>query len=129
MLVTKLLTGVLKAIKVDYVVEEGIDGSSLWRKWNSGISEFWFAYDATYTIGTARGNWYSSGEVSGTFPDGLFINSPTMVFGQAIATQAIIIFAQCTYITNTEYKYRLAASGSVQTATHHVSAYAIGKWK
>lgn len=129
MLVTKLLTGVLKAIKVDYVVEEGTDGSSSWRKWNSGISEFWFAANGTYTIGTARGNWYSGAEVSRNFPNGLFVATPSMVFEQAISTTAYVIFAQCTGLSRTTCKYRLVANASVASATHSVSAYAIGRWK
>ena len=130
MLITKLLTGVLKAIKVDYVVEEGNDGSSHWRKWASGISEFWYAADETFTINTARGNWYSSNVVTSTFPSGLFDAKPTMVFGQSLGTTAYVMFAQCTGLSHTTYMYRLVANGSNgSVAQHHVSAYAIGRWK
>lgn len=114
---------------VDYVVEEGTDGDWTYRKWNSGISEFWFAIDAIYTIGTARGDWYSSADVTRDFPTGLFVNIPTMVFGQGLGTVAYVMFVQCTGIGNSWYKYRIVSNTSAAAATHHVSGYAIGKWK
>lgn len=124
-----ILDNILGKLGVDWVVEEGNDGDTRWRKWNSGISEFWFEADATYTIGTARGNWYSGNEVSRNFPNGLFVATPSMVFEQAISTTAYVIFAQCTGLSRTTYKYRLVANASVAAATHSVSAYAIGRWK
>lgn len=36
-----LLSKILDALKVDYIVEEGARGNGYYRKWNSGILEQW----------------------------------------------------------------------------------------
>lgn len=36
-----LLSKILDALKVDYIIEEGASGNGYYRKWNSGILEQW----------------------------------------------------------------------------------------
>lgn len=45
-----LLSKILDALKVDYVVEEGSSGGWVYyRKWKSGKAELWGYFSATYT--------------------------------------------------------------------------------
>lgn len=48
---------------VDYIVEEGTSGNWTYRKWNSGIVEFWGRQDLTVPSG-----WSSDGALPITFP-------------------------------------------------------------
>lgn len=47
MSIKELLTRILNALKVDYVVEEGTSGSWTYRKWHSGYAECYGVYSDT----------------------------------------------------------------------------------
>lgn len=56
--VKALLTKMLNAIKVDYIVEQGTSGIWTYRKWNSGIAECWGTYSNTISGSTvSNGNY------------------------------------------------------------------------
>ena len=58
MSIKELLTRILNALKVDYVVEEGTSGIWTYRKWNSGIAECWGTYSNTISASTtSNGNY------------------------------------------------------------------------
>lgn len=65
MSIKELLTRILNALKVDYIIEEGTYGIWQYIKWNSGMSECW---------GTVFGNTTNGASIV-DFPSGLFYNN------------------------------------------------------
>lgn len=59
-----LLTKILDALKVDYVVAEGTSGSWTYRKWNSGKFEAWYSGTASLVsdglLSSYNPTWYRS---------------------------------------------------------------------
>lgn len=51
-----LLSKILDALKVDYVVEEGANTYGTYRKWNSGVLEQWGQITTSASSGTASSN-------------------------------------------------------------------------
>lgn len=54
--VKALLTKILDALKVDYVVEEGTNTYGTYRKWNSGVLEQWGQVTTSASNGTVSSN-------------------------------------------------------------------------
>ncbi len=114
--VKALLTKMLNAIKVDYIVEQGTG----YRKWNSGLAECW----GTGTIG-------SNSACSVYFPI-TFTTTTGMV-----ATASCEYNASLTYIAPTisvqKYTDHLNLYARVSTSTvpsgYSVSWFVTGKWK
>ena len=76
--VKALLTKILNAIKVDYIVEKGTSGNWHYRKWNSGIAECWGTISVTVTLTTVA-TYYHRGTTSFSLPTSLFNAAPTVV--------------------------------------------------
>lgn len=70
-----LLSKILDALKVDYIVEQGTSGDWIYRKWNSGIAECWAGYSIGSFAPTSSfgGTYYRI--LDKAFPTGLF-NAP-----------------------------------------------------
>ena len=79
----KAITTSIKALSVDYIVEQGTSGIWTYRKWNSGIAECWGTKTLTFSITSSWGNAYDGyGLKEGiSYPTGLFIENPTLVIG------------------------------------------------
>lgn len=78
MSIKALLTRILQAIKVDYIVEEGTSGNWTYRKWNSGIAECWGRTEQmTKSFTTALGAGYRTDKFTANYPSGLFVTPPT----------------------------------------------------
>lgn len=59
MSIKEILTRILNALKVDYMVEQGTSGSWTYRKWNSGHVECYGVYsDTSSTAYTSAGVGY-----------------------------------------------------------------------
>ena len=125
-----LLSKILDAIKVDYVVEEGTSGQWIYRKWNSGVLEQWYQGNpGTYTVNTQRGNMYSGGNMTYTFPVE-FVGYPTVVSGVTLSTDAYVVLAQEKGHSATSITIRIVAGSSVSANQYYtIHIYAVGKWK
>lgn len=73
-----LLTRILEALSVDYIIEEGTDGIWTYRKWDSGIAECWGTARIEYTGFQAWGTGYETNASvrNINYPTGLFISTP-----------------------------------------------------
>lgn len=58
MSIKALLTRILEALSVDYVVEEGTSGIWTYRKWDSGIAECWGTYIKNISASTVDNTNY-----------------------------------------------------------------------
>ena len=74
MLIPKLLTSILKAIKVDYVVEQGTSGNWTYRKWNSGKAECFGKGTASSTFTFSAYGGYRGSAITLTLPTGVFLD-------------------------------------------------------
>jgi hypothetical protein len=126
MLIPKLLTSILKAIKVDYVVEQGTSGNWTYRKWNSGIAEC-FGYISLDTVSvSAVGNVYR-GNVSVSLP-AIFNDIPSnthITNGNPLSSVIGINSRALDASTLSAYVWK-ATSGSVAV---YASFHIIGTWK
>lgn len=83
MSIKALLTRILEALSVDYIVEEGSDGIWTYRKWNSGIAECWcYITGASTSLSTSYGAMYYGAQKTQAFPTGLFNDFPKFVNAQ-----------------------------------------------
>lgn len=125
-----LLSKILDAIKVDYVVEQHFSTGSSdpwnYRKWNSGMAECWRSYSGTNsTSGAVLGGYYAV--VSFNFPSGLFISEPPLVLASGRQGTGIsMVCARDASKTSTIIHILTNQSGSNSLI---VRLYAIGKWK
>lgn len=119
-----LLTRILEALSVDYVVEEGTSGIWTYRKWNSGIAECW---------GREENMTITSGYVTlSPFPSNLFINDEpnttniTPWYGASSSRVPKILF-----LTGTlgRVVYLRTYSNGVPTGTWSCFAEYKGRWK
>lgn len=138
MLVTKLLTGVLKAIKVDYVVEEAKWSSGTekyrYRIWKSGTSEFW--YNINHPSGASTQVWsapiyyndYSTwSNVFSNAKSGLF-NSTPMVSVTSCNDQ-FLSFIPYGITKDGIATLRPISVGAKSSIAYSFTIYAIGTWK
>lgn len=125
-----LLSKILDALKVDYVVEEGTSGIWTYRKWNSGIAECW-GYKNISTTFASWGSWYYISVTGDNYPTGLF-TLVTSVQGQLTVSNADTISS----IVSRTASMAITAPNitgvrpTLPTGTHTGFAYwhAIGKW-
>ena len=79
MSIKALLTRILEALSVDYVVEEGASGIWTYRKWNSGIAECWGkSAQMSRTFNNPLGSGYYGAKYSVNYPSGLFTDTPVV---------------------------------------------------
>lgn len=125
-----ILDEVLPSCAVDYVVEQGTSGGWTYRKWNSGLCEQWYmANPGNYTIGTARGSWYSGSDITLTYPIE-FTTYPSVTGGVWLATDGYIVQLQIKGYGYTTCGFRIVSSGSIaQSSGYIVMIHAVGKWK
>jgi hypothetical protein len=126
-----LLTKIVEALKVDYLIEQGTSGNWTYRKWNSGIAECWLPgwNPGSYTCGTARGSLYSGGNLSLTFPL-TFTSYPAVTSSVSLGTDAYVVWLQFNGLGTSTAQCRIVSSGSVAANSNYlISVYAIGRWK
>ena len=122
--VKALLTKILDALKVDYVVEKGTVGDWSYRKWKSGIAEAWIA---NLSLGSQTPSvWVSPVRYkdmsSIALPTGVFTNTPTVTAVSA-TNQWWVVDMNATSTTSATARFATLAS-SAQTIT--VNIYARG---
>lgn len=128
-LLTKILS-LIKAVSVDYIVDEGKSGNWYYRKWNSGRCEQWLHENpGSYTVSTQRGNMYSGADITRTFPVA-FTNIHTFHGSVELQTTNYVTLLQITGFSNTNLTFRIVAGSSVSANTNYwLQIYAQGTWK
>lgn len=121
--VKALLTKVLDALKVDYVVEQGTSGNWSYRKWNSGVSEAWIQ---SLNLGSQTPSvWVSPvryKDLTISIPSGIFSNTPSITASSA-TNQWWVVDINATSTTSASARFGTMAS-SAQTV--YVNIYARG---
>lgn len=114
----------------DYVVDYNSSGNWEYAKWNSGKCEQWYIGNpGAYTCGTARGSWYSGGNLTYTFPVP-FISTPTVTGNVSLGTDAYVVLLQFNGLGAVSCQARIVSSSSIaQNSNYLISIHAIGKWK
>ena len=119
----------------DYVVEVGSRGDLAWRKWASGMSEFWGHYDVEgVPCTTATGALYVTGAINPgvAFPSGLFMKAsqPTvsMTFHSVQGYPAFIWIAASTSVQQGLTPFRLMRQ-TAATITGRMEYVYKGRWK
>lgn len=131
--VKALLTKVLEALKVDYIVEQGTDGGWTYRKWNSGIAECWYRGNyGSVTLNTILATDIVSASMQFTYPF-TFATIPTcsIQYEGSTTGYAGVQYPGTPGTTTKSPTFRLVRIGSqsVTLQNCYVCCYAIGKWK
>ena len=122
-----LLSKILDAIKVDYVVEEGTSGQWIYRKWASGVAECWCIYESAITGSTSWGSVYYTTIKTVSFPTSLFIERPSCSITSI--GNGIQGWGTSNRCTKDEIDVFLMRPTSASGGTPSLSLHAIGKWK
>lgn len=120
-----LLTRILEALSVDYVVEQGTytSGTTVltWRKWASGIAQCWGRYSKSINANTVDNNNYIG------FPFA-FTETPCITIGLS-AGGAKLYYAHIEHSTNTT-QVRLTIINEYTSAVGMtVNVDVKGRWK
>lgn len=128
-----LLSKILDALKVDYVVEEGTatpDSYGTWtyRKWKSGVAECWRDFSSgTFAPATAVGGFYGRVLTTYYFPTGLFIARPEGFFNLS-SWGTGYFWGQMRLTSATTYQVAVWRNDNASSPALG-SIYAIGYWK
>lgn len=125
-------------LATDYIVEETIDGTETYRKWASGVAEYWGV--ANFNVPVA--DWASWGsvyyakctmeDISRIYPEGLFVNNE-IIHNLSIASvsgNCWGVVAQNTASAvrpPSAYVYTVSKPASVFPVG--IGIYAKGRWK
>ena len=115
---------------VDYVVDQGTSGNWTYIKWNSGKCEQWYyGNPGAYTVGTARGNWYSGGDLTFTYPIE-FVNTPCINGSVSLGTAAYVVMFQFNGFNASNCQGRIVAGSSISSNNNYwIFIHAVGLWK
>ena len=124
------ITGVMP-VADDYVVEAGTSGIWTYRKWNSGVSEFWGIITHNITGWQSWGSLYeATPKYSASYPANLFIETPrfwaTPVAYGGMCGVEIYTGASA---SSTPDMYLLRPNAGQTNASGSVNFYAKGRWK
>ena len=127
--VKALLTKMLNAIKVDYIIEQGTSGNWTYRKWNSGVAEAWMGPVSAGSIAmtSAWGYGYYASLKTYYLPSSLFISTPMLqVHGNLTGgLGGFTLSNQSNVVSFDGYWW----STKSETRTTYLNAYAKGRWK
>lgn len=111
----------------DYVTEYGSTGGWAWRKWASGRSECWGAFETGNLALEASGSVYLSTIQTQAFPAGLFVNIPTCVLN--VQSQGGVISVKAAGATSKDaLKYQAVKSWDGIEGCYF-AAHCFGNWK
>lgn len=118
---------------VDYIVEQGVKSSWLYRKWNSGIMECWRRVQVTINVSTAWGSLYSSGAISATnltypyaFIETPYLTANLMPFGSG----GLLMAPGNQYGSATQTgAFEITRGSSITNSQYLIAYHAVGKWK
>lgn len=121
---------------LDYVIEHRTEGSWTWRKWNSGIAECWGRHSISHQVAVddGWGNLYCSGEESLSYPQRLFVASPSHCTIELATTGGKDFWLArrgSGNERNTDSVYLVTASEGVVLPENALalSVYALGRWR
>lgn len=130
-----LLSKILDALKVDYIIEEGTSGIWTYRKWASGIAECWCITTPTSIPASTWAAWGSVYEAKITdvinYPTNLFTSFPTLIASATPRSTAGVMGIETSATGNashTPYFYALRPNKPTATMTISASIHAIGTW-
>lgn len=119
----------------DYITEQGTSGSYYYRKWASGVSEFWGYYAvSSVACTTAAGSMYVTASINPnkSYPSNLFasnkIDSVQMTFTSNSGTPAIVYCDDGFLTTGKLPSFKLMRHASA-TITGYMHYHVIGRWK
>lgn len=127
--VKALLTKMLNAIKVDYIVEQGTSGIWAYRKWNSGIAECWGVDSRSRAMTTQYGTAYYADIPNIMFPSGLFVSAPSVTASRANTSGGATGLVTVSVGADASKVFGYAYSSTSLTTTVGISIHAKGKWK
>ena len=110
-----LLTKILTALKVDYIVEQGIDSGWKYRKWNSGKVEAWYSYvggSANYAVWVSPVRYR---DITITIPSGIFTEKPSVVVATSDSNQLWVALCAATSETSISARFATVASAAITT--------------
>lgn len=120
---------------VDYIVEQGISGIWMYRKWNSGIAECWGTHQSSVTMSQAWGGMYINPTPTArqNYPFA-FTQRPFETVTGRTQNYACFIYAESSgnglNTTTQTAQYNFIRSTSSTTATTaYLDYYVIGQWK
>lgn len=125
--IKKLLTKMLNAIKVDYIVEQGTSGNWIYRKWNSGVAECWAGYSVGSFAPTSSFGGVYYRILDTTFPTGLFNDVPSFAEVNAYWDTSLS-WASARALSKDTIQYEVYKNSSA-SATAIIRIYAIGTWE
>lgn len=126
-----LLSKILDALKVDYVVEEGgVGTNATYRKWKSGLAEFW--YHVSNNTGVTTSVWvspiyYMDSSSWANIWAGVFNATPRDVIITSNNSQFLSIYPYA-WTVNGISQVRFLSVGAKSSAAYAFSLYAIGTW-
>lgn len=125
----KILNKILVRInsEADYVVEEGQNESSSYRKWNSGKAEFFWVGKNYFDSPTAVGNLYRV-EVDDYLPS-IFITNPDNIYVSPIDSSKHTVISMNGYAIDSGTIRLYAWLTTSQSIYVSFSYYIIGNWK
>lgn len=127
--VKALLTKMLNAVKVDYIIEQGTSGIWTYRKWNSGIAECWGERSVNSASYSSWGSIYSFDVLGVAYPTGLFNTTPNCI-AQVSASGNTVSSINSSGGSNTTTPSVTAIRGTTASAgSVKVRYQAIGTWK
>ena len=107
----------------------GTSGNWTYKKYLDGTLECWYyGNPGAYTVGTARGNWYSGGNLTFTYPVA-FSSVPTITGAVAVGTSAYVVLWQFNGWNLSSCQGRIVAGSSIaQNSNYYIFIHAIGTW-
>lgn len=119
-----LLTKILKCLYVS-----GKSGGWTYRKYFDGTLECWYKGNpGAYTCGTARGSWYSGGDLTFTYPIA-FSEAPTITGNVSLGTSAYVVEWQFNGFGAASCQGRIVSGSSIaQNTNYWIFIHAIGTW-
>lgn len=124
-----LLTKMLNAIKVDYIIEQGTNNSWTYRKWNSGIYEAWRTSTNSFNMSTKYGTdqYYTTDYY--TIPSNVLsinhIDLKRIGGGNGLVETSIYDVN----ITNQRVSFYIWNDGASYSGSFTMGMRLIGKWK
>lgn len=127
----KILDGILDRLGVDWIVEQGVFGSSQYRKWASGKAEVF--YHTSYNTGVTTQVWVTPiyyqdyATWNGIFGD-VFIETPHSVICTSNNSQIISVIPY-NFSKSGINTMRIITVGAKTSISYAFSVHAIGRWK
>lgn len=122
-----LLTRILEALSVDYIVEEGTDGIWTYIKRKSGIAECWGIKSGTANHTRTWAGLSICDAINVSFPTDLFIATPATTITNIGANSAVTFNGGAT--TQYQVPFQLGRGANANNIAYAVSIIAKGRWK